>query len=96
MDLFSIGKFKSFTIFLFTTQRVAPGSSIAYVLIEFPFFPWTTRGTIDRVTPPPQETAASHAESTGVVGVAAFTAKVVWLGTKSKAALSSVETGTAT
>ena len=90
MDLFSIGKFKSFTIFLFTTQRVAPGSSIAYVLIEFPFFPWMTRGTIERATPPPEEIPASHAESIGVVGVAAFTAKVVWFGTNFEAALFSV------
>jgi len=64
-------------------------------LIDFPFFPWTTRGTIDRVTPPPQETAASHAESTGVVGVAVFTAKVVWFGSKAEAALFNVEAGAA-
>ena len=78
------------------THRVAPGSSIAYVLIVLPSSPWITRGTIERATPPPEEIPASHAESTGVVGVAAFTAKVVWLGTKAEAALSSVETGAAT
>ena len=65
---------------------MAPGSSIAYVLIEFPSFPWMMRGTIDRATPPPEEIPASHADSTGAVGVAAFTAKVVWLGTNPDAA----------
>ena len=45
-----------------------------------------TRGTIERATPPPEETPASHAESIGVVGVATFTAKVVWFGTNFEAA----------
>ena len=74
---------------------MAPGSSIAYVLIEFPSSPWITRGTIARATPPPEEMPASHADSIGVVGVAAFTAKVVRFGSKLEAALFNVEAGAA-
>ena len=48
-----------------------------------------TIGTMERVTPPPASMPASHAASTGVVGVAGavFTAKVVMLGTNEEASL---------
>ena len=85
MFLDSIGKFKSFTIFSFITLLVAPGSNSAYVSIDFPFFAKITTGTIDRVTPPPVDTPASHALSrgaAGAVGFAGFTANVVTFGTK--------------
>ena len=47
-----------------------------------------------RVTPPPVATLASHHMlSCGAVGVAVFTANVVWLGTKVAALLFIAEDG---
>ena len=50
---------------------------MAYVLIDCPFGPKMTTGTMGRVTPPPVATPASHALSCGVVDVVGFTAKFV-------------------